>query len=97
MVDLNMTVLQNFTFSQVIGEHPPADSELRKKIEDQVSFLVKGLQTKDRSEIEEILADQLKIKRELDKIYGAMALDQPKIALFHEFITNYIKEIQSRL
>lgn len=69
MVDLNMIVLQNFTFSQVIGERPLVDSELRKKIEDQVSFLVRSLQTKDRSELEEILADQLKIKRELGKIW----------------------------
>ncbi|MFY9300322.1 MAG: hypothetical protein WAO91_03950 [Candidatus Nitrosotenuis sp.] len=93
MVDLNMIVLQNFTFSQVIEKRPLADSELRRKIEAQVSFLVRSLQTKDRSELEEILADQLKIKRELGKISGAMALDQPKIALFYEFIANYIKEI----
>jgi hypothetical protein len=97
MVDLNMLVLQNFTFKQVIGEHPPANSELRKKIEDQMTSLIKNLQTKNKSELQEILSDQLKIKRELDRLAGAMALDQPKIELFHEFITKYIREIESRL
>ncbi len=97
MVDLNMPVLQSFTFKQVIGELPQADHELRKKIEDEVLFLIKSLPTKSKSELGEILSNHLKIKQELDRQAGAMALDQPKIELFREFITKYIKEIESRL
>jgi hypothetical protein len=44
-----------------------------------------------------ILQEQIKIKLELDRLSGAMALSQSKIQMFTEFLTKYIDKIESRL
>ncbi|MBI5697429.1 MAG: hypothetical protein HZC29_02810 [Thaumarchaeota archaeon] len=97
MADLNMSVFENYTIKEVIGETPPADSILREKLEKETSSLIKDLDTKSKPELQKILSDQLKIKQEITKFSGAMALDQPKIEMFHHFIAKYIKEIKTRL
>ena len=97
MVDLNMKVFETFTFKEIIGEMPPLGPEMTRKIETEVLSLVKSLANKNQKDLEETLAEQLIIKRELVRLSGAMALSQPKIHLFIEFITKYIAEIESRL
>lgn len=97
MVNLNMRVFESFTFKDIIGEIPPAGPEMTKKIETEVQSLIKNLTNKNQKDLEETLAEQLRIKRELDRLSGAMALSQSKIRLFIEFITKYITEIESGL
>jgi len=97
MVDLNMRVFESFAFKDIIGETPFAGPEMAKKIETEVQSLVKNLTNKDKKDLEKALDEQLKIKRELDRLSGAMALSQSKICLFVEFITKYISEIESKL
>jgi hypothetical protein len=97
MADMDLQIFDNFTLKEVIGEKPPADSTLRQKLEHEVSSLIKELNKKSKSELQEILSNQFKIKQEMTKFSGAMALDQPKIEMFHEFVAKYIKEIESRL
>ncbi|HSA98745.1 MAG TPA: hypothetical protein VLF17_06670 [Candidatus Nitrosotenuis sp.] len=97
MVDLNMRVFESFAFKDIIGETPLAGPEMEKKIETEVRSLVKNLTNKDKKDLEKTLAEQLKIKRELDRLSGAMALSQSKIRLFVEFITKYISEIESKI
>ena len=97
MVDLNMRVFESFTFKDVIGETPPVGPEMAKKVEVEVQSLVKGLANKSKESLEETLDEQLRIKRELNRLSGAMALSQSKIRLFVEFITKYISEIESRI
>lgn len=97
MADLNMPVFENYTIKEVIGQIPPADSILQEKLEKKTSSLIKNLGNKSKSELQQILSDQLKVKQEITKFSGAMALDQPKIEMFHQFIAKYIKEIETRL
>lgn len=92
-----MRVFESFAFKDIIGEIPPAEPEMTKKIESEVQSLIKNLTNKNQKDLEETLAEQLRIKRELDRLSGAMALSQSKIRLFIEFITRYIAEIESRL
>lgn len=97
MVDLNMKVFENYLLKDVLGETPPADSNLRQKLGSEISSLIKNLDGKSKSELQQILSNQLKVKQEMTKFSGAMALDQPKIEMFHEFIAKYIKEVESKL
>lgn len=92
-----MRVFESFAFKDVLGETPPGGPEMAKKIEDEMQHLVKNLTNKGRKDLEEILAEQQKIKRDLDRLSGAMALPQSKIHLFTEFITKYILEIESMM
>ncbi|MBM2853023.1 MAG: hypothetical protein HW420_1570 [Candidatus Nitrosotenuis sp.] len=97
MVDLNMKVFENFTFKEIIGEVPPLGSEMKIKLENEFSILKKNLENKNQTELQEILQEQIKIKLELDRLSGAMALSQPKMQMFTEFLTKYIDTIESRL
>lgn len=97
MVNLNMRVFESFAFKDIIGEIPLAGPEMTKKIETEVQSLIKNLTNKNQKDLEETLAEQLRIKRELVRLSGAMALSQSKIRLFIEFITKYITEIESRM
>ncbi len=97
MVDLNMKVFENFTFKEIIGEVPPLSPEIIAKLENEFSTLMKSLDNKNQAELQETLHDQIKIKLELDRLSGAMALSQPKMQMFTEFLTKYIDAIKSRL
>lgn len=92
-----MKVFENYLLKDVLGETPPADSNLRQKLGSEISSLIKNLDGKSKSELQQILSNQLKVKQEMTKFSGAMALDQPKIEMFHEFIAKYIKEVESKL
>lgn len=97
MVDLSMRVIGKFTFSEIIGETPLPSPEIRKQLEDELKDAIRNLQTKSRSELQEILQHQNSVKRELNRLTGAMALSQEKISLFLESITKYVAAIESRL
>ncbi len=97
MVNLKMRVFESFALMDIIGETPPVGPEMTRKIEAEMLSLVKNLTNKNQKGLEETLTEQLKIKRELVRLSGAMALSQPKIQLFIEFITKYIAEIESKL
>ena len=97
MVDLNMKVFENFTFKEIIGEVPPLSPEIITKLETEFSTLMKSLDNKNQADLQDELHDQIKIKLELDRLSGAMALSQPKMQMFTEFLTKYIDAIKSRL
>lgn len=97
MVDLRIRVFENYTLQDVLGESPPADSILRQKLESETSSLIKNLDTKSKTELKEILSQHLRAKQEMTKFSGAMALDQSKLEMFHEFLAKYLSEIESRL
>jgi hypothetical protein len=97
MVDLNMTVFENFTLKEIIGEVPSLGSEMKIKLENEFSILTKNLENKNQTELQEILQEQIKIKLELNKLLGAMATSQPKMQIFTEVLTMYIDNIESRL
>lgn len=92
-----MKVFESFAFKDVIGETPPIDPEMTQKIESEVQSLIKNLANKSTKDLEEALIEQLKIKRELNRLSGAMALSQPKMQVFTEFLAKYIDKIESRL
>ena len=97
MVNLNMRVFENFTFKEIISEVPPLDSKMKIKLENEFSILTKNLENKNQTKLQEILQEQIKIKVELDRLSGAVALSQPKMQMFTEFLTKYINNIKSRL
>lgn len=97
MVDLRIRVFENYTLQDVLGESPPADSILRQKLESETSSLIKNLDAKSKTELKEILSQHLRAKQEMTKFSGAMALDQSKLEMFHEFLAKYLSEIESRL
>ena len=97
MVNLNLKVFESFAFREIIGETPPLEPEMRAKLEKEFSTLAKNLEKKNQTELQDILQEHLTIKRELDKLSGAMALSQPKIQMFTEFLTKYIDAVESRL
>ena len=97
MVNLNMKIFENFTFKEIIGDTPPLEPEMRTKLEKEFSALTKNLENKSQTQLQETLQEQLKIKRQLDRLSGAMALSQPKMDMFHEFLIKYIKEIKLKL
>ena len=92
-----MRIFESFAFKDVLGETPPAGPEMARKIEDEVQHLVKNLTNKGKKDLGGILAEQQKIKRELDRLTGAMALPQSKVHLFIESIAKYILEIESKM
>ena len=97
MVNLNMKVFESFAFREIIGETPPLEPEMRTRLEKEFTKFTKNLEKKNQAELQDALQEQLKIKRELDRLSGAMALSQPKIQMFYEFLIKYVKEIESRL
>ncbi len=97
MADLQRKIFDSFTLKDVLGETPRADPALRQKLDSEVSLLIQNLDTKSKLELEEILAQHIKVKQEMTKFSGAMALDQSKIEMFHEFVAKYISEVESRL
>ena len=92
-----MRVFENFTFKEIIGEVPPLDSKMKIKLENEFLILTKNLENKNQTKLQEILQEQIKIKVELDRLSGAVALSQPKMQMFTEFLTKYINNIKSRL
>ncbi|AJZ76219.1 hypothetical protein [Candidatus Nitrosotenuis cloacae] len=97
MVDLLIQVFERYTLQDVLGEIPQADEKLRQNLEFTMSSLIKNLDNKSSPEMQKILSQHLRAKQEITKFSGAMALDQSKLELFHEFLTKYICEIESRL
>ena len=95
MVDLGIRVFETYTLKDILGETPQADSKLRQQLESETSNLIKNLEKKPQSELKEILSQHRKAKQEMTKFSGAMALDQSKIEMFHEFLAKYISEIES--
>ncbi len=90
-----MRIFERYTLQDVLGEVPIYGSNLREKLDSDVSFLIKNLHKKTPSELKELLSQHLKAKQEMTKFSGAMALDQSKIEMFHEFLAKYISEIES--
>ncbi|MDG7050384.1 MAG: hypothetical protein JRZ94_04190 [Nitrososphaerota archaeon] len=97
MVNLEIRVFDSYTVQDILGEAPPANSKLRQKLESEIISLIKNLDKIPKPGLEEILLQHISAKQEITKFSGAMALDQSKIEMFHEFLTKYIKEIESRL
>ena len=97
MVNLEIRVFDSYTIQDILGEAPPADSKLRQKLDFQITSLIRSLGAKPKSELESILSQHILAKQEITKFSGAMALDQSKLEMFHEFLSKYISEIQSRL
>ena len=97
MVNLDMRVFESFSFKDVIGEVPPLQPELVKKIELETQSLVECLKDKNQKELEVILAEQNKIRLGLDRLWGAKALSQSKMKIFAEFLTKYVDAIESRM
>ncbi|MBI5147111.1 MAG: hypothetical protein HZA84_07845 [Thaumarchaeota archaeon] len=97
MVDLNRKVLGTFTMKEILGEIPPPDDIFRKRLDSSFQSLVKNIQTAERIELEKTLDEHTEIKRDLDKLTGAMALSREKIELVLEYLAKYINAIKSRL
>lgn len=97
MVNLEIRVFDSYTIQDILGEAPPADSNLRQKLDSQITSLIQSLDEKSNSELESILFQHIRAKQEITKFSGAMALDQSKLEMFHEFLSKYISEIESRL
>ena len=97
MVNLEIRVFDSYTVQDILGEAPPADSNLRQKLDSQMTLLIQSLNEKPKSELQSILSQHILAKQEITKFSGAMALDQSKLEMFHEFLSKYISEIKSRL
>ncbi|MEM2160197.1 MAG: hypothetical protein QXN55_04510 [Candidatus Nitrosotenuis sp.] len=97
MVNLSLRVFDHYTLQDILGETPPYNSKLEEKLESEIAILIKNLDKMSKSELEEALSQHRKAKQEMTKFSGAMALDQSKIELFHEFLAKYIVAIESRL
>ena len=97
MVNLEIRVFDIYTIQDILGEAPPADSNLRQKLDSQITLLIQSLDEKPKSELQSILSQHIRVKQEITKFSGAMALDQSKLEMFHEFLSKYISEIEYRL
>ena len=95
MINLDSKVFGNFTKKEIIGETPKNLSS--ESFEKQLGEMLENLNSKNSSELEEILESSKNIKNHLGSITGAMALDQKKIKLCMDFLSKYIDEIESRL
>ncbi|WP_100182681.1 hypothetical protein [Candidatus Nitrosotenuis aquarius] len=97
MVNLDIRVFENYTIQDILGEMPQADQKLQEKLEKETNTLIQNLDTKSKSELQEILSQHLKAKQEMTKFSGAQAMDQSKIEMFHEFLSKYITAIESKI
>ena len=95
MINLDSKVFGNFTKKEIIGETPK--NLTPEKFENQLNRMLENLESKNTSELKEILESSKKIRNHLGSITGAMALDQKKIKLCIDFLSKYIKELESRL
>lgn len=77
--------------------HPTLSKNLEEKLSLETSQLIQHLDKKSKTELQEILSNHLKAKKEMTKFSGAQAMDQSKIEMFHGFLAKYIGEIESRL
>jgi hypothetical protein len=97
MVNLGIRVFESYTIQDILGEMPQADQKLQEKLEKETNTLIQNLDTKSKSELQEILSQHLKAKQEMTKFSGAQAMDQSKIEMFHEFLSKYITAIESKI
>ena len=97
MVDLNLPVLGTYAIKDVIGETPTLDQALKKSLDEHLLNLTGELDKKSKEELEKTLLSQMKAKDEIARFSGAMAHDQKKISLFHEYIDRYVEQIKDRL
>ena len=97
MVDLSIRVFESYTLQDVLGEEPPADSGLRESLESKVSSLITKINDTPKTELEQIHTRHLRAKKEMTKFSGAMALNQDKIEMFHEFLSKYLLAIESKI
>ena len=95
MIDLDSKVFGKFTKKEIIGETP--NNLTLETFEKQLKEMLENLNSKNSSELEEILDSSKNIRNHLGSITGAMALDQKKIRLCIDFLSKYIIEIESRL
>ncbi|CDI05326.1 hypothetical protein [Candidatus Nitrosotenuis uzonensis] len=96
MVDLNRRVFGSFSFKDVYGETPHL-SEIRHKLESEFDSAVGCLGEKNRTQLEFLLEEQTRIKRELDVRAGSMALPQDKLTVFTDIISRYVGAIKAAL
>lgn len=97
MANLSLRVFDHYTLQDILGEAPPYNSKLEEKLESEITILIKNLDKMSKSDLDETLSQHLRAKQEMTKFSGAMALDQSKIELFHQFLAKYIAAIESRL
>lgn len=91
-MDLNERVFGKVMIREIIGE-TPIESEMQKKLEDELGILLKELDGKTKDFLENCLDRSTKSGKLVNSHPGAMALAQSKIRLFNEYNSRYINEI----
>jgi phosphoserine phosphatase len=95
MVDLQMRLF-SFTFKDVLGETPRL-ADIQARIKSDLDGAVAGLDGMKRSELEKILDQYVRIKRQLDLRAGSMAVPHKKVEAFTEAVTEYVISIRTQL
>lgn len=95
MVDLNMRVF-GFSFKDVIGDAPSL-YDVRDRLEADFGSAMGDLEGKSRAQLEAILEQYTRAKRELDVRAGSMALSHEKIEVFTGFVSRYVSAVRDRL
>jgi hypothetical protein len=96
LVDLNRKVFGKITAKEILGAVPELQTT-REKLESEFQALGKNLENKNRSQLENLLGEQLNAHKEINSRPGAMALSQSKIRLFSEYSQKYMDMIKKRL
>lgn len=95
MVDLNMGVF-SFAFKDIIGEVPSLH-DIRARLESDLEVAIGDLEGKSASDLQSLLEEYLKVKRELDVRAGSMALSHEKIEMFTRVVSRYVSAIRNSL
>lgn len=96
MVSMDKKVFGDITIKEVIGAEPSID-ELKQLLDIQYKILQKDLESKDKKQLNDLLAYQKIAEKDANSRPGAMALAQNKIKLLVEYSQKYISEINAKL
>jgi phosphoserine phosphatase len=95
MVDLQMCLF-SFTFKDVLGEIPRL-ADIQARLKSDLDSAVARLGGMKRSELERVLNEYLRIKRQLDLRAGSMAVPHEKVEAFTEAVSEYVFAIRTQL
>lgn len=97
MTDLDKKIFGQITTKEIIGAYPPAMPQTKNLLEFQLQQLIKQLDSQSRDKLQQLLEQQQKAEKHVNKRPGAMALAQDKIKLFNEYSQTYIQTINKIL
>ena len=97
MAELDKKVFGKITTKEIIGASPTAIPDTKNLLEEELQNLLSQLESKNKEDLQQLIAEQKKAETLVNSRPGAMALAQDKIQMYTEYSQKYIKSINEKL